>query len=171
VSSTQAAGQIVFHSPFAVDTGHGSDSLVRQTPVRPVLLDVAVRRFSSPSDNSNRQLLAARMDSARTAYAKAFVAIQKSVKGVDAAAILSRSSEMDVAQTALELFNQPSSTADDRGRVSRFLDLIHHYQSVFDVLSQAGDFGYLAVIWGGMKLLLMVSSRPGSAFNSGAQKH
>jgi hypothetical protein len=97
------------------------------------------------------------MDSARTAYAKAFVAIQKSVKDVDAAAILSHISQSDVAQLALELLDQPTSTADDKGRVSQFIDLIHHYHGVFDVLSQAGNFGYLPVIWGGMKLLLMVS--------------
>ncbi|KAK4239290.1 hypothetical protein C8A03DRAFT_14313 [Achaetomium macrosporum] len=156
-SSAQAVGQVVFQSPFAAGGGHVSDGLVSQTAPRPVLWDVAVRRFSSPSYHINSQRLVARMDSARTAYAKAFVAIQKSIKDVDTAAILSHSSETDVAQTALELFNQPSSTADDRGRVSRFIDLIHHYHGVFDVLSQAGDFGYLAVIWGGMKLLLMMA--------------
>lgn len=50
-----------------------------------------------------------------------------------------------------------NGNGDDRGRVGRFLDILHHYHVVFDVLSQAGDFGYLAVIWGGMRLMLMVS--------------
>lgn len=84
------------------------------------------------------------------------MAIQKSVRDVNAVSILQRSSETDVAQTALELFNQPSSSSDDRGRVARFIDILHHYHGVFDVLSQAGgDFGFLPIIWGG-KLLLIV---------------
>ena len=154
---TRSAGPLIFHSPFDVVTEDASAALVQQAPARPVLWDVAVRRFSSPAYDANRQRLTKHIDHARTAYARAFVAIQKSVKDVDAEAILSRSSANDVAQTAMELLNSPGSTNDDEGRVSRFIDMLHHYQGVFDVLSQAGDFGYLAVIWGGMKLLLMVS--------------
>ena len=153
----RSAGPLIFHSPFDVVTEDASAALVHGGPARPVLWDVAVRRFSSPSYNANQQRLTKHIDHARTAYARAFVAIQKSVKDVDAEAILSRSSANDVAQTAMELLKSPGSTKDDEGRVSRFIDTLHHYQGVFDVLSQAGDFGYLAVIWGGMRLLLMVS--------------
>ncbi|KAK4154701.1 hypothetical protein C8A00DRAFT_42577 [Chaetomidium leptoderma] len=149
------AGPVIFHSPFDAATEYASTGLVSQLPVRPLLWDVAVRRFSSPSFNANRQRLTAHIDSARTAYAKAFVSIQRSIKDVDAAAILSHSSETDVAQTALDLFS--SSSNENNGRVSRFIDVLHHYQGVFDVLSQAGDFAYLAVVWGGMKMLLMMA--------------
>lgn len=158
--AAQAVGPVIFHSPFDAASGDVSTGLIRQAPARPLLWDVAVRRFSSPSFNASHQKLAAHIDSARTAYAKAFVAIQKSIKDVDAAAILSRSSETDVAQTALELFNQESGA--DRGRVSQFLDILHHYHAVFDVLSQAGDFSYLAVVWGGMRLILMVRPHNGT---------
>jgi hypothetical protein len=153
---TPGAGPLIFHSPFDVVTEHASAELVNGEPPRAVLWDVAVRRFSSPSYNANRQRLTAHIDHARAAYARAFVAIQKSVKDADAEAILSRTSANDVAQTAIEMLGQPSA-AEDGGPVGRFIDILHHYQGVFDVLSQAGDFGYLAVIWGGMKLLLMVS--------------
>jgi hypothetical protein len=148
-------GALIVPSPFDAATEHASTSLISQIPARPLLWDVAVRRFSSPSVNANQQRLTKHIDAARTAYAKAYVAIQKSVKDVDAAAILTRSCEADVAQTAVELFKSPSN--EDNGRVSRFIDILHHYHGVFDVLSQAGDFGYLAVVWGGMKMLLMVS--------------
>lgn len=150
-------GPVIFHSPFDAATEDVSHGLVRQTTIAtpPALWDVAVRRFSAPSYNANRQSLVKHIDSARTAYAKAFLAIQKSTKNPNAAAILQTSSEGDVAQTALELLNQPSSTSDDRGRASRFVDVLHHYHGVFDVLSQA-DFSYLCVMWGGIKLVLLV---------------
>jgi hypothetical protein len=153
---TSGAGPLIYRSPFDAVTEHVSTSLIQETPARPLLLDVAVRRFSSPSFNANEQRLTQHIDSARTAYARAFVAIQKSVKDVDAEAILSRSSQTDVAKTAMELLNGASSTGDEKSRASRFIDILHHYTGVFDVLSQAGDFGYLAVIWGGMRLMLMV---------------
>ncbi|KAL2127206.1 hypothetical protein VTI74DRAFT_11107 [Chaetomium olivicolor] len=151
------SGPVIFHSPFDAATEHVSNALVNQIPPTPLLWDVAVRRFSSPSFNANRQRLAGHIDAARTAYAKAFVAIQKSIKDVDAVAILSRSSETDVARTALDLFNQSSSSNEEKGRVSQFIDILHHYRGVFDVLSQAGEFAYLAVVWGGMRLLLMMA--------------
>lgn len=153
---TPGAGPLIYRSPFDAVTEHVSTSLIQETPARPLLLDVVVRRFSSPSFNANEQRLTQHIDHARTAYARAFVAIQKSVKDVDAEAILSRSSQTDVAKTAMELLNDPSS-GDAKSRTSRFIDILHHYTGVFDVLSQAGDFGYLAVIWGGMRLMLMVS--------------
>lgn len=150
-----AVGPLLFPSAFDAVTEHTSTGLSNQLQARPLLWETqAVRRFSSPSVNSNQQRLTKHIDSARTAYARAFVAIQKSIKDIDAAAILTHTSEADVAQAALELFKSPSS--EDNGRVSRFIDILHHYHGVFDVLSQAGDFAYLAVVWGGMKMLLMV---------------
>jgi hypothetical protein len=150
------AGPLIFPSAFDAVTEHTSTGLSNQLQVRPLLWESqAVRRFSSPSVNTNQQQLTKHIDSARAAYARAFVAIQKSIKDIDAAAILTHTSETDVAAAAIELFKSPSS--EDSGRVSRFVDILHHYHGVFDVLSQAGDFAYLAVVWGGMKMLLMVS--------------
>ena len=152
---TTRVTEVTFHSPFDAADGRDSGTLITQVPAESPLWDVAVRRFSAPSVDANRQRLAVNIDSARIAYAKAFVAIQKTTKNLNASAILQDSSERDVAQTALDLFNQPSCSSDDRGHVSRLVDILHHYHGVFDVLSQA-DFSYLAVIWGGMKLLLIV---------------
>ncbi|KAH6853203.1 hypothetical protein B0I37DRAFT_387821 [Chaetomium sp. MPI-CAGE-AT-0009] len=153
---TAAVGQLIFPSAFDVVTEHTSTGLANQLQARPRLWDTqAVRRFSSPSVNANQQQLTKHINSARTAYARAFVAIQKSINNIDAAAILTHTSETDVAQTALELFKAPAN--EDKGRVSQFIDILHHYHGVFDVLSQAGDFAYLAVVWGGMKMLLMMA--------------
>ncbi|KAK4143964.1 uncharacterized protein C8A04DRAFT_37002 [Dichotomopilus funicola] len=134
---------------------------------RPQLWDTAIRRFSAASTNPvGQQKLVQHIDTARTAYARAFVAIQRSITDVDAAAILTKSSETDVARTAMEMFKEGGGNSggksgngngEDRGRVGKFLDILHHYHVVFDVLSQAGDFGYLAVIWGGMRLMLMMA--------------
>ncbi|KAK3299813.1 uncharacterized protein B0H64DRAFT_379214 [Chaetomium fimeti] len=155
-TSASAVGQLIFPSAFDAVTEHTSTGLANQLQTRPRLWDTqAVRRFSSPSVNANQQQLTKHINSARTAYARAFVAIQKSIKDVDAAAILTHTSETDVAETALELFKSQSN--EDNGRVSRFVDILHYYHGVFDVLSQAGDFAYLAVVWGGMKMLLMMA--------------
>lgn len=148
-------GPLIVRSPFDVVTGHVSAGLVDQALVRPSLGDGAMRRFSSPAYNENRQRLTTHVISAKEAYAKAFVAIQKSLKSIDATANLKDSTRHDVEKTALKLFR--TQTGDEKGPVSTFLGVLHHYHGVFDVLSQAGDFGYLAVIWGGMKTLLIVS--------------
>ncbi|KAK3901236.1 hypothetical protein C8A05DRAFT_16554 [Staphylotrichum tortipilum] len=163
-SPSPSAGPLIFRSPFDVVTEHASAELVEAAPQLPLtapvpaLWDVAVRRFSSPAYNGNRQRLTAHIDHARTAYARAFVAIQKSVRDVDAAGILTRSSEADLAQTALQVLGAQGGAGEkNKGRAAKFIDILHHYQGVFDVLSQAGDFNYLAVIWGGMKLMLMMA--------------
>ncbi|AEO59552.1 hypothetical protein MYCTH_2307943 [Thermothelomyces thermophilus ATCC 42464] len=157
-TSQPAGGQLIIPSQYDAVSEQTSAGLVNQLLVRPHLLDVAVavRRFSSPSIQSGQQRLTENMEAARTAYAKAVVAIQKSVKDMDAVTILTRTSEHDVAQTAIELFNSPSGE-DNKGRVSQFIDILHHYSGVFDVLSQAGDFAYLAVVWGGIKMLLLMA--------------
>ncbi|KAL2186691.1 hypothetical protein L209DRAFT_780604 [Thermothelomyces heterothallicus CBS 203.75] len=154
-TSRPAGGQLIIPSQYDAVSEQTSAGLVNQLLVRPHLLDVAVGRFSSPSIQPGQQRLTKNMEAARTAYAKAFVAIQKSVKDMDAVAVLTRSSEHDVAQTAIEIFNSP--LGEDKGRVSQFIDILHHYSGVFDVLSQAGDFAYLAVVWGGIKMLLLMA--------------
>lgn len=115
--------------------------------------DEVVRRFSEPAVDASSQRLAAHITSAKTAYAKAFVSIQRSTKGVDTKQLLVSSTERDVAQLAVEL--DESSAAEEKGPVTRLVGVLHHYHDVFDVLSQA-DFSYLPLIWGGMKLILIV---------------
>jgi hypothetical protein len=112
----------------------------------------AIRRFSEPALGVNRQRLAAHITSARAAYAEAFVSIQRSSRNAGVKGLLESSTARDVADTALALArSEPSDTS----YVTKFVGTLHHYHSVFDVLSQA-DFSYLTLIWGGMKLILIV---------------
>lgn len=147
---------VVLRSPFdAVDDGSPS-SLVSQT--RGTALfdpgDEAVRRFSDPAPNTKRQQLAAHITRARTAYAKAFLSMQKSAKDAKVDAQLESSTEKDVAEMAMDIYaNAPAADGWD---VSRFVNILHHYHGVFDVLCQS-DFSYLTLIWGGLKLILIVS--------------
>jgi len=116
--------------------------------------DVAVCRFAEPAVIANKQNLSRDISEARSAYAKAFVAIAKSTKNGDATALLRNSSEKDVAEAALGLM---AGLAADKNAISRFIDILHHYHGVFDVLCQI-DFSFLTVLWGGMKLILIVRS-------------
>ena len=117
--------------------------------------DVAIRRFAEPVALVAKPGLSKDISGARAAYAKAFVAIAKATKnrGVDAVALLSSSTEKDVVEAALTLYSGAAAT--EKTAVSRFVDTLHHYHGVFDVLSQV-DFGCLTAIWGGMKLILIV---------------
>lgn len=116
--------------------------------------DKAVRRFSEPAIDANARSLTAHISSARTAYAKAFVSIQQSAKNVDVNDLLITSTEKEVAELAVQL--DARSASEEKGPMSRLVNVLHHYHDVFDVLSQA-DLSYLPLIWGGMKLILKVS--------------
>lgn len=112
----------------------------------------AIRRFSEPAIGANRQRLALHITAARVAYAEAFTSIQRSSRNVNVTEVLEASTAKDVADTALELARcEPEET----GYVSKLIGTLHHYHSVFDVLAQT-DFSYLTLIWGGMKLILIV---------------
>lgn len=73
----------------------------------------------------------------------------------EAKELLKNSTLADVAEIALEITR--TKTILDRGKVSKMVDLLQSYMAVFDVLSQAGDCGFLAIIWGGMRMMLMVN--------------
>ncbi|KAB5550774.1 hypothetical protein GE09DRAFT_1203999 [Coniochaeta sp. 2T2.1] len=113
----------------------------------------AIRRFSEPALGANREHLAAHITSARIAYAEAFASMQRSSRKPGVKDVLENTSANNVAETAMELArSEPSETSF----VSKFVGTLHHYHSVFDVLSQA-DFSYLTLIWGGMKLILIMA--------------
>ncbi|KAK1749656.1 hypothetical protein QBC47DRAFT_131331 [Echria macrotheca] len=121
--------------------------------------DLAVRRFSKPALPSQKQVLGEHVISARRAYAKAFVAIQKAAaKNMDVSAVLQQSTEQDVADAALDLY--AGQSAADKHITSRFIDMLHHYHGVFDVLSQT-DLSFLTILWGGMKLILIMAKNRG----------
>jgi len=107
---------------------------------------------------THQQTLGEHVISARRAYSKAFVAIQKAAnKNLDVSAVLQNSTEQDVADAALGLY--AGQSAADKCITSRFIDTLHHYHGVFDVLSQT-DFSFLTILWGGMKLILIARQPP-----------
>lgn len=117
--------------------------------------DLAVRRFSKPAVAGHTHALTEHIGSARRAYTKAFTAIHKSVaaKNINVSAVLASSTGEDVAEAALGLYDADAS--GDKSGASRFVDTLQHYHGVFDVLCQT-DFSFLTLIWGGMKLILIV---------------
>jgi hypothetical protein len=153
-ASSSSSSPVLFNSPFSpFETS--SDGLISS----PTQLSLsrhpadAIRRFSEPAHGANSQRLAAHITSARAAYAEAFASIKRSSRNAGVGELLESSTARDVADTALELArSEPSETSF----VSKLVGTLHHYHSVFDVLSQA-DFSYLTLIWGGMKLILIVS--------------
>jgi hypothetical protein len=158
MQSALTSRPVVFRSPFdAVDDGNPS-KLVSQTQT--ALWDPhdeAIRRFLKSAPNANRQQLAAHITSATTAYAKAFLSIRQSVKNADVKALLESCTENDTAETAMDIYAAQGASLD-KGHISKFVDILHHYHGVFDVLSQTESC--LTLLWGGMKLILMVSLRP-----------
>lgn len=114
-----------------------------------------MRRFSKPAVAGHTHALTEHIGSARRAYTKAFTAIHKSVaaKNINVSAVLASSTGEDVAEAALGLYDADASV--DKSGASRFVDTLQHYHGVFDVLCQT-DFSFLTLIWGGMKLILIV---------------
>ncbi|KAK0752806.1 hypothetical protein B0T18DRAFT_356562 [Schizothecium vesticola] len=122
--------------------------------------DLAVRRFSKPAIATHTHALTEHIGSARRAYTKAFTAIHKSVaaKNINVSAVLASSTGEDVAEAALGLYDADASV--DKSGASRFVDTLQHYHGVFDVLCQT-DFSFLTLIWGGMKLILIMAKNRG----------
>ena len=127
---------------LTLDDGSPS-SLVSQTHTTALFNpgnDEAIRRFSDPAPNAKNSL-AAHITRARTAYAKAFLSMQKSAKDAKVDAQLESSTEKDVAEMAMDIYaNGPAADGWDVSTL--FVDILHHYHGVFDVLCQA-DFSYL----------------------------
>jgi len=115
--------------------------------------DTAIRRFSEPAVDSTKARLHHQISSARTAYAKALVALHASSKNADLKALVQNSTHEDVAKLARDL--DTASSAESPGPVAGLINVLDHYHGVFDILSQA-DFSYLPMIWGVMKLILIV---------------
>ena len=118
--------------------------------------DTALRRFSDPAVETTKARLHHQISSARTAYAKALVALHAGSKNVDLKALVQDSTHEDVAKLARDL--DTTSQAESPGPVARLVNVLECYHVVFDVLSQA-DFSYLPMIWGVMKLILVVSTK------------
>jgi hypothetical protein len=98
-------------------------------------------------------------DEVKRAWASAAMSIRKSSKDLklDVAAILKDTTPHDLAELALELLHN-SVHESKSSKAIKFLETLQYFYGVFDVLSQA-DCSHLAVIWGGIKLMMMVGHR------------
>lgn len=71
-----------------------------------------------------------------------------------------KSNRQELHQVALDI--QRTQTAIiDKSRVGKLVNVLDHYQGVFDILSQA-DFSYLPLLWGGLKFILVVCAEQSS---------
>jgi hypothetical protein len=116
--------------------------------------DEAVMRFAAPASRDHEHRLAGHMAAARAAYAKAYLLIRKTSKE-DAALVADIDGPGGGEQSLVDTARDILSTTPAKDHVSDFVSGLHHYHGVFDVLCQA-DFSYLSVIWGGMKLILIM---------------
>jgi hypothetical protein len=144
---------LVFRPPFvpAEESPASLTSLMQTWNLH----DDAVRRFSEPAPDAVRQSLAAHISSAKAAYLRAIQAILQSTKSEEAKAFLEECTEKDLETMAINI-QRAQSAICDKSKVEKFIEVLHHYHGVFDILSRGG-LPYLALIWGGMKLILVVS--------------
>jgi hypothetical protein len=168
---------VAFRAPF--DAGDGDDGSPRSlisrkqaqglsatttptTPTSAVTIwdlhrDTAVRRFSEPAVGERKQEVSTHITNARNAYTKAFLSIQKSAKNAKLdVRQLEHTTEQELADMAMEVYAKEETSDSKRDGGSKFVNVLRHYHGVFDVLSQA-DFSGLPLIWGSMKLILVVS--------------
>jgi hypothetical protein len=116
-----------------------------------------VRRFSEPAVGERKQQVSMHITSARNAYTKAFLSIQRSAKNAKLdVRQLEHTTEQELADMAVEMYAKEETSDSKRDNGSKFVNVLRHYHGVFDVLSQA-DFSGLPLIWGSMKLILVVS--------------
>ena len=94
--------------------------------------------------------------SAEAAYNGAVKALLVSLKKEEVAELLSpeRSTSRELHKVALDIQKTQAKVIDQR-KIAQLVDVLDHYQGVFDILSQA-DFSYLPLLWGGMKFILIV---------------
>ncbi|KFA55886.1 hypothetical protein S40293_06936 [Stachybotrys chartarum IBT 40293] len=153
-----ALGPVVHSSSFSDSSDGGSPtslvsagSLSRQSSLYDPRNDDAVRRFSAAAPSAHSRQLAVHMTAAKTAYAKAFLMIRQTSRDASVNEVLESGSVRDVMETVTSIL----ATTPRKSQVSDFVNTLHHYHGVFDVLCQA-DLSYLSLIWGGMKLILIM---------------
>ncbi|KAI9151553.1 hypothetical protein HJFPF1_08759 [Paramyrothecium foliicola] len=130
-----------------------SGALVGRPP-QPVVWnpqDEAVIRFAAPASRNHEQQLATHMAAARAAYAKAFLLIRKTSKEVSLA-----DPEVGGEKALIDTATEILSTSPAKSHVSDFVNSLHHFHGVFDVLCQA-DFSYLSMMKSRGDLLVSIT--------------
>lgn len=84
------------------------------------------------------------------------VQLRQILKSEDLDSILSSSSNVtELHKVAIGIQRAQNNVLDKR-KIAKFVDTIDQFSGVFDVLSQC-DFGYMTLIWGSLKFILVVS--------------
>ncbi|OLN97248.1 hypothetical protein CCHL11_07718 [Colletotrichum chlorophyti] len=119
--------------------------------------DEIFRRFSDPAKEDEVQVVGSTYEKAETAYAKAVASLQAYLNKDEAAAVISTADngKQELHRVALDIQATKAATLDKR-KMQRLVKSLDHYQGVFDILSQA-EFSGLPLIWGGLKLILLMS--------------
>ncbi|KAF4807239.1 hypothetical protein CGCSCA5_v013600 [Colletotrichum siamense] len=92
---------------------------------------------------------------AEASYTAAVLSLQKLLKDEGGIAATGQDGKQELSMVAKQLQQAKEGTLDKK-KMFRFVKSLDHYQGVFDILSQA-DFSGLPLIWGGIKLVLLMS--------------
>ncbi|KAI8294426.1 hypothetical protein K4K59_005108 [Colletotrichum sp. SAR11_240] len=93
---------------------------------------------------------------AEASYTAAVLSLQKLLEDEGGIAATGQDGKQELSMVAKQLQQAKEGTLDKK-KMSRFVKSLDHYQGVFDILSQA-DFSGLPLIWGGIKLVLLMST-------------
>ncbi|KAF6812664.1 hypothetical protein CMUS01_13003 [Colletotrichum musicola] len=115
--------------------------------------DEVIRRFSDPAKEDDIQAAGSTYESAETSYARAVKSLQVLLQ--DEGALPAKSGKQELYQIAKKIQDAKEGVLD-KSKMQKFVKSLDHYQGVFDILSQA-DFSGLPLIWGGLKLMLLMS--------------
>ncbi|KAF9871526.1 hypothetical protein CkaCkLH20_10937 [Colletotrichum karsti] len=161
---------VVFRAPSwnRVDSwgrADGSPTSQVSTPVIPWNpRDEVIRRFSDPAKDEDIQATGSSYEKAETAYAKAVKSLQTLLTNEGGTAITTtQNGKLELYQVAKQIQESKEGILDKK-KMSRFVKSLDHYQGVFDILSQA-DFSGLPLIWGGLKLILLMSKTSSDALS------
>ncbi|KAF4917705.1 hypothetical protein CGCVW01_v009611 [Colletotrichum viniferum] len=145
---------VVFRTP-SWDRVDGSPTTVASPTTIWNPHDEVIRRFSDPAKDGDVRASGAKYEKAEASYTAAVLSLQKLLKDEGGIAATSQDGKQELSMVAKQLQQAKEGTLDKK-KMSRFVKSLDHYQGVFDILSQA-DFSGLPLIWGGIKLVLLMS--------------
>ncbi|KAF4872319.1 hypothetical protein CGCSCA1_v008508 [Colletotrichum siamense] len=145
---------VVFRTP-SWDRVDGSPTTVSSPSTIWNPHDEVIRRFSDPAKDGDVRASGAKYEKAEASYTVAVLSLQKLLKDEGGIAATGQDGKQELSMVAKQLQQAKEGTLDKK-KMSRFVKSLDHYQGVFDILSQA-DFSGLPLIWGGIKLVLLMS--------------
>lgn len=91
------------------------------------------------------------------AYHDAILQLKQVLKTDDLDDILSPSSTVtELHKVAIGIQRAQTNILEKR-QIARFVETLSHYSGVFDVLCQCDSFGYMTLIWGSLKFVLLMA--------------